>query len=237
MSGRLLIIHYFLLLTWCIIAYNILMHNTSRLSMLADGIFAIVITLLVLEIKVPHLSGASNDMIVGIFIDSYPLFLAYFVSFATLFTYWRGYHAVATDFVRTHNHNFENLSAAFLFFVALVPFSSHLLGVYHRVPAAVAVFAMNICVIGLFLLWMREYAHRSKEIKNKRTTESERRHGRMRITIPIVFSLVATVLAFVDTDLSLSILTIAIVFNLLKKSTRALEKIIDPAIVVGEKKP
>ena len=104
--------------------------STSRLGLLADGIFAIVMTLLVLEIKVPVLSYPTNESIWRSLVDSYPLFLSYMLSFATLFTYWRGYHSVASDFAKTYNLNFENLSAAFLFFVALIPFSSHMLGVY-----------------------------------------------------------------------------------------------------------
>lgn len=204
------------------------MQDSSRLSVLADGIFAIVMTLLVLEIKVPDLGFVSDEAIVRVLKDAMPLFLSYVLSFATLFTYWRGYHAVATDFVKTHNHNFLNLSAAFLFFVALVPFSSHLLGLYSRSPVSVVVFAANIFIIGMLLFSMREYAHRSPEIKNKRLKETERRHVHMRINIPIISSLFAVPLAFISTNLALSILTIAIIFNLLKKSTSTLEKIIEP---------
>lgn len=206
--------------------------NFSRLSMLADGIFAIVMTLLVFEIKVPSIMFASNESVIRLLSDAYPLFLSYLLSFATLFTYWRGYHAVASDFVKTYNHNFENLSAAFLFFVALVPFTSHLLGMYSRLPAGVIVFAVNIFVIGILLFFMREYAHKSKEIKNRKLTDSERRHAHMRINIPIIFSLVAIPLSFVNTEFALSVLTIAIIFNLFKRSTRALERIIEP--IAGE---
>lgn len=204
------------------------MQDSSKLSVLADGIFAIVMTLLVLEIKVPNLGFVNDQAIIKVLKDTLPLLLSYVLSFATLFTYWRGYHAVATDFVKNHNHNFLNLSAAFLFFVALVPFSSHLLGLYSRSPIAVVVFAINIFVIGILLFAMREYARISKEIKNKRINDTERRHSHMRINIPIIFSVVAIPLAYVNTNFALSVLTIAILFNLLKRSTRALEKIIEP---------
>lgn len=216
--------------------YNITMfQNSSRLGMLADGIFAIVMTLLVLEIKVPVLRLATNESLILALLDSYPLFLAYLLSFATLFTYWRGYHAVASDFAKTYNHNFENLSAAFLFFVALVPFSSHLLGLYSKVPAGVIIFAGNILIIGLLLFSMREYAHRSKEIKNKKLSDVERRHVHMRIAIPIIFSMLAIPLSLVNTDFALAVLTVAIVFNLLKTSTRTLEKIIEPITLTETK--
>ncbi len=201
--------------------------SPSRLGFLADGIFAIVMTLLVFEIKVPPVF-ATNEGVLSILLNSYPLFLAYILSFTTLFTYWRGYHAIATDFAKNYNQTFENLSAAFLLFVALVPFSSHILGSYSNVPVAVTIFAANVAIIGILLFFMREYAHYSKEIRNKKLSDVERRHAHMRINIPIFFSLIAIPLAFFDTDVALTVLTIAIIFNLLKKSTRALEKIITP---------
>lgn len=211
------------------------MQTSSRLGILADGIFAIVMTLLVLEIKVPSLSLVTNQTIMSILANSYPLFLAYVVSFATLFTYWRGYHAVASDFAKSYNHDFENLSAAFLFFVALVPFSSHLLGLYHATPIAVAVFAANVFVIGLFLFFMREYAHRSKEIKNKKLSDVERCHAHMRINTPIIFSALAVPLAYINTDFALIVLTIAILFNIMKRSTRVTAEILETALAEEKK--
>lgn len=202
--------------------------NGSRLGFLADGIFAIVMTILVFEIKVPELHFVNNQMLLASLMDAYPVFLSYVLSFATLFTYWRGYHSVATEFTKTYNQTFDNLSAAFLLFVAFIPFSSRLLGLYSKLSSAVTIFALNVAIIGLLLFLMREYALRSKEIKNKKIKASEQRHARMRITIPIIFSLTAVPLSLVNTELALVVLTIAIIFNLLKRSTRALEKIIDP---------
>lgn len=194
--------------------------SSSRLDVLADGIFAIVMTLLVFEIKVPELSSPENSDIFQSLLASYPLFLSYLLSFATLFTYWRGYHSIVSDFARSSDVNFQNLAAAFLLFVAMIPFSAHLLGVYSHTSASVTVFAVNVIIIGVLLLIMRLYAWKSHTIKNKRITKSEQLHAHVRILIPIIFALFAIIVSFLDTTIALSILTVAIIFNLLKRSTR-----------------
>lgn len=194
--------------------------NPSRLDILADGIFAIVMTILVFEIKVPELLNPTNEAIFELLKNSYPLFLSYILSFAVLFTYWRGYHSIVSDFAKTFDVNFQNLAGAFLLFVALIPFSSHLLGVYSHTPASVIVFSANVILIGLLLFLMRLYAWKSHTIKNKRITKVEQIHSHIRIFIPIGFSGLAIPVSFVSTNIALSILTIAIIFNLLKRSTR-----------------
>lgn len=194
--------------------------NSSRLDILADGIFAIVMTILVFEIKVPEIMSPTNEAIFELLKYSYPLFLSYILSFAVLFTYWRGYHSIVSDFAKSSDVNFQNIAGAFLLFVALVPFSSHLLGVYPDLPASVIVFSLNVIVIGVLLYFMRLYAWKSHTIKNKRTTKNERIHAHIRIFIPIFFSVLAIPVSFINTNIALTILTIAIIFNLLKRSTR-----------------
>lgn len=205
-------------------------NHSSRLDLLADGIFAIVMTILVFEIKVPIIQNPSDiDIFRGI-ADSYPLFMSYVLSFATLFTYWRGYHSIVSDFAKSSDVNFQNMAGTFLLFVALIPFSSHLLGVYNELPSAVIIFALNVVVIGTILFFMRIYAWRSRNIKNKRTTLTEQKHAHIRILFPIFFALFSIPVSFISVDLALTILTFAVIFNLLKRSTKIVCDFLDVEI-------
>lgn len=205
-------------------------NHSSRLDLLADGIFAIVMTILVFEIKVPIIQNPSDiDIFRGI-ADSYPLFMSYVLSFATLFTYWRGYHSIVSDFAKSSDVNFQNMAGTFLLFVALIPFSSHLLGVYNELPSAVIIFALNVVVIGTILFFMRIYAWRSRNIKNKRTTLTEQKHAHIRILFPIFFALFSIPVSFISVDLALTILTFAVIFNLLKRSTKIVCNFLDVEI-------
>jgi uncharacterized membrane protein len=192
----------------------------SRLDALADGIFAIVMTILVFEIRVPELSdmAGNREIILGI-VHALPLFLAYLLSFAVLFTYWRAHHFIASVYAKNIDLKLTNISAIFFFFVALVPFSSHLLGLYSDTQTAIIFFSINTIAIGLSLYEMRLYIKRSETIENEDVTPLEDRHAYTRILFPVFCALVASVLSFWSTTSALTLLTFGVLFNLLPKAT------------------
>ncbi len=192
----------------------------SRLESLADGIFAIVMTLLVLEIRVPILpSSISDPLLFSALMESIPLFLSYLLSFSLLFTYWRAHHFITSVYAKNIDTKLTNINALFFFFVALIPFSSNLLGHYGHSQLAIFVFAMNIVAIGLSLFWMRLYVANAETIENEQTSPVEKAHAYVRILLPVFCAIIAIGLSFLNTTLSLSFFTIAIVFNLSRRST------------------
>ncbi|MBP9821445.1 MAG: DUF1211 domain-containing protein [Candidatus Pacebacteria bacterium] len=192
----------------------------SRLESLADGIFAIVMTLLVLEIQVPVLPPFIPDVALFTALkSSIPLFLSYLLSFSLLFTYWRAHHFITSVYAKNIDTKLTNINALFFFFVALIPFSSNLLGHYGQSQLAIFVFAMNIVAIGLSLFWMRRYVTRAVTIENEKVSPTEEAHAYVRILLPVFCAIVAVGLSFLNTTLSLSFFTIAILFNLSRRST------------------
>lgn len=194
--------------------------------MLADGIFAIAMTILVFDIKVPTLVFETSPYAYRALADNYPSFLSYLLSFATLFTYWRGYHSTVSDFARNADMKFQNLAGTFLFFVALIPFSSHFLAKYNDLPAAVVVFSLNVALIGVILYFMRVYAWKSDEIDNRPITVAENNHAFVRILTPVFFALIAIWVAHLNTTVALSILTVAIIFNLIRRSSHLVTRVV-----------
>ena len=201
-------------------------YSASRLDMLADGIFAIVMTILVFDIKVPTLDIETNLYAYNYLLKHYPSFLSYLLSFVTLFTYWRGYHATVSDFARNADMKFQNMAGAFLFFVALVPFSSAFLAKYNNLSAGVTIFAFNVILIGLIMYFMRMYAWKSDKIDNRPITKMENNHAFVRILTPVFFSIISIWVAQFNTTVALSVLTIAVMFNLMRKSSHVVTKII-----------
>jgi uncharacterized membrane protein len=200
----------------------------SRLDQLSDGIFAIVMTILVFEIRVPEYSGlVSEQTLISSLITIYPLLLSYLLSFSLLFTYWRSHHLIASVLAKNIDTQFSNLSGIFLFLVALVPFSSHFLGKYIYSKTGVIFFAINIILIGISLYKMRQYAIKSETIENTPFTEIENEHANMHILFPIISSVVAIAVAFYSTKIAIFLFTIAILFNLSKNGTKYMFFIID----------
>ncbi|HYZ91997.1 MAG TPA: TMEM175 family protein [Actinomycetota bacterium] len=97
--------------------------ETNRLEAFSDGVFAIAITLLIIEVAVPEGHGPLLDRL----IDQWPSYLAYTLSFATIGVMWANHHNIYPLISRpTHGLVVANL--ALLLVVAFIPFPTKVLG-------------------------------------------------------------------------------------------------------------
>ena len=193
----------------------------TRLDQLADSIFAIAMTILVFEIRVPEFYGAvDNYTLIKSLISLFPIFISYLLGFSLLFTYWRSQHFIASILAKNIDTKFTNLNAIFFFFIGLVPFSSHLLGKYSYSEVSIIFFALNIVLIGISLFQMRQYAIKSTTIENMPFTKLENEHANMHIWFPIIAAIVAVVVSFYSINIALLFFTLAILFNLSDHSTK-----------------
>lgn len=101
--------------------------STERLQTLADGVFAIALTLLVLSLPVPK---ASNDLAHAL-LAQWPFYAAYVVSFVTVAIVWINHHALMDGVARTDRTLME-LTLLLLMFVAVVPWPTGLIAEYLR---------------------------------------------------------------------------------------------------------
>lgn len=201
--------------------------NHTRLEQLSDGIFAIVMTILVFEIKVPDIIGPIDNFALWLQIKQLlPLFLSYVLSFSLLFTYWRGQHFFVSVYAKTIDSVLTNINALFFMLISLIPFSASILGEFSKNELAVVVFGIHIILIGLVLYWMRKYVLYSDHIKNPEISKREIRGSTIRTLVPVFFALIAIPLSFLSINLSLVLFTLAVIFNLSSYSTRLFENIL-----------
>lgn len=199
----------------------------ERLASLADAIFAIVMTILVLSLKVPEFQVSLTNGQLWSLLQALKLPLLSFVfSFALLFIYWRSHHFITSVYAKNIDLHLTTINAIFFLFVALIPFTTHLLGVYSANQLAISIYAVNIILIGLVLFWMKRYVIVSHDIKSI-LTQRDIRNGNIRILLPVFFAAVAIPLGFVDTTISLSLFTFAILFNFIPRSTDIIAWILD----------
>lgn len=128
----------------------------NRIEALSDGIFAIVMTLLILEIHVPNLPHNSpNVEVVPALIALWPKFVSYIVTFVSLGFFWVGHHTMYHA-IRRADRNLLWLNILFFMFVSLLPFSTSVLNAFPQAFVAPFFFGANIAVIGwiLFLQWI-----------------------------------------------------------------------------------
>lgn len=198
--------------------------NHNRLDQLADGIFAIVMTILVFDIKVPVIWGPIDNMGLWVQIKHLsPLLLSYLLSFSLLFTYWRAHHFFVSVYAKNIDSTLTNINALFFMLISLIPFSASILGQYSKNELSIVIFGIHTILIGLTLYWMRRYVLYSEHIKNPEITKREIRGSTIRILVPVFFALIAIPLCFWSIKTSLALFTLAVIFNLSSYSTRLFE--------------
>lgn len=191
----------------------------QRLGGLADGFFSIIMTLLVLEFKVPLLDGQVTDYILWQNLEKlWPVFVSFLLSFVLLFTYWRAHHFLVSVYAKTVTVGLANLNAMFFFFITLIPFSAHLLGTYSGTKVAVVVYGLNVILIGITLYWMRAHIEHTPQIEKIEISHHDQASGYVRTLFPIMSAIVAIFISFFSTELSVWVFTGAILFNLLPAS-------------------
>ena len=126
----------------------------TRLEALADGTFAIVFTILVLELIIGNIHFADAAAFKNHLLSLIPKFLSYILSFGILATYWIG-HVEQLNFVNRINRPFIFTNLLFLFFISLIPFSTTLIGEYKEFPLSVRIYGFNLlcCQLAFYLNW------------------------------------------------------------------------------------
>lgn len=124
----------------------------SRIVAFSDGVFAIAITLLVLDLRIK--GGLDTDKEVWHALhDEWGSFLAFGISFAVIGRFWIVHHRFFGE-VRAFDGRLLWLNLLYLGTIVLIPFSSQVLGEYGDDTAGVVVYAINLSATVLVGLWM-----------------------------------------------------------------------------------
>lgn len=190
--------------------------DTNRLEAFSDGIFAIAITLLVLEIKVPPPGTALGAELLRL----WPSYLAYMVSFLVIGAIWINHHAMFQHIIRVDG-TLLLLNVLHLMPIAFLPFPTAVLAeAFHRgadEPVAAAFYGGILTIIGVFVAAMWWYAARGDRLLGTHLTAKEARQiGRRFLVGPIVYA-IATIIALAMPWLALLFYILLNVFYLLPR--------------------
>lgn len=169
----------------------------ERLSALTDGVIAIAITLLVLDVAVPQIPDALVEEELGdALLDLRPQVYGFVLSFAVIGYYWLS-HRLVFSHLRTIDATLTGINLAFLLVIAFIPFAAGLLAEYVADSLAVAVYAGAMTLAGMSLLAMMIYpgthGHFHPDIDLRHATVTTRRVA----VAPVVFLLTIPV-AFIS---------------------------------------
>jgi uncharacterized membrane protein len=132
--------------------------RVQRLDAISDGVFAIALTLLVLDLRVPVSDAIKTEMdLFHSFCSLTPKMLSYFLSFMTLGIFWTG-HTAQYSYIEKSDRNLNWISLFFLLFVSLLPFTTAFLSEHIRFRFSIGLYWLNIFALGLMLYLQWTYA-------------------------------------------------------------------------------
>jgi uncharacterized membrane protein len=145
--------------------------SKDRLEMFSDGVFAIAITLLVLEIKIPtHEQLQQYNGLYHYLLHIWPSFLGYFVGFLSIGIYWSNHHHLFLYVVKSTDHNFNLINIFFLMTIAIMPFSVAIVSDYATDPenmsTAVLVYSISLILPQIALIVLLSYGKKHFGIFN-----------------------------------------------------------------------
>ena len=186
--------------------------KTSRLEAFSDGVFAVAITLLVLEINVPGGENLWHQLK-----DEWPSFASFFVSFWVIGIIWVNHHGVL-DHLKQANRTVLYLNLLLLMTVVFIPFSTALMadhlksGADERVAALVYSGAFLAMGLAFSLLW--EYITRHREPLGVELSADEVRRISIGFLAGVPFYAVAVATAFISPAVVLVIIGLLAVYYL-----------------------
>jgi uncharacterized membrane protein len=191
--------------------------SLDRLGALSDGVFAVAMTLLVLDLKVPSVpdrtqhpiwsgggGGSEHALLHGLLHDVAPRLLPYAMSFLTLGIFWVGQQTQLSNFTRS-TRALTWIHLMFLAAVTLMPFSTALLAEDTTYRLSLAVYWLNLFALGAVLFISLRYADRAG-LMSPETTADMRAALKRRIVVYQILYALAALTCLINTYLAIGLL-------------------------------
>jgi uncharacterized membrane protein len=181
-------------------------YDTNRLEMFSDGVFAIAITLLVLEIAVPHIEGDAS--LARALWHEWPSFLGFTLSFITIGLMWMNHHSMFKDIDRT-DHRLLVINTLLMLCISFTPYPTAILAEHFQHPeqrlTATLFYGACITVTAIFFVGLWLYASVGRRLIDHHVSEVRvRSRTRRYLPGPAIYAL-GLPLAFVTPWASLGL--------------------------------
>ena len=172
--------------------------NKSRLEAFSDGVFAIVITLLILDIRIPDVKYEHLAEAIGTII---PHIIAYVMSFLVIGLYWIFHHNTA-QLVQKVDRPFIWLNIVFLLFVSFMPFPTTLMGKYPFTQIPVLIYGANLLLANITGWIITVYTYKRDHLKTESFTPAIFKRQMKVYAIVNGLYVIALVITFVNPTIS-----------------------------------
>lgn len=173
----------------------------DRIVFFSDGVLAIAVTLLALEIRLPETEATTNQEVIDAIITMVPAIAAYLLSFSVVGTYWVLHHRLFKLIV-DYDYRLVSLNLMFLFGAAFVPVTTAVLSRYADFTAAPIFYALGTAFFGISEFFVWAYAVRTKRLVRGDLPPSFIRYTSLRILVPPAVFLLSIPIAALNANLA-----------------------------------
>lgn len=191
----------------------------DRLSAITDGVYAVALTLLALEIVVPsansiHSSAQLNNYMVN---NLLPQLSLYLISFIILSNFWASTNAI--PMYKKVDNTILTINLAILALVVLIPFSTSFVLSFYHYSQSVIIFSLIILLVGLLYLILYIYLFKENLVKERiyKFIEPHKRIMLIELSIPPVLALISIVLALFNPLAGMYVYVIVLFATMIKK--------------------
>jgi uncharacterized membrane protein len=135
--------------------------NTLRFESFSDGVFAIAVTLLALELRVPYLQNGSWRLSLQGLIPLVPSLLTFVLSFLAIAIFWVNHHQLTQTITTINRRRILWLNMLLLLFVTLIPFVTQTMSVNAPAPVAVSMYAFVLFGASASFSLLRYWVHKA----------------------------------------------------------------------------
>ena len=185
--------------------------GTSRLEAFSDGVMAVAITLLVLDVHVPAVQQNLGAALLG----QWPIYLGYVTSFLLIGIYWANHHSLFRWIARTDSP-FLMINTVFLMVLVFIPFATALLTHYlpdpenKHIAAFVYILVLTLTALLFYLVWL--YASSGRRLLRADVDERVVRATTRAYLLGPLSNLAALLISLVNVEASLAFLILLAVF-------------------------
>jgi uncharacterized membrane protein len=178
---------------------------TSRIEAFSDGVFAIIITLLVLEIHVPQMQGEDiSAALAASLLAMAPKFLTYILSFLIVCVWWVAHYHLFHVLKRS-DRGLLWLNSLFLLWLAFIPFPTALMGDFPGERIAVMGYGTVTTLAGISFTFMRYYAFYLAKLADESIDPRLLKSAMIKSILNPILHAIAVLLALVDTRFSIAL--------------------------------
>ena len=162
--------------------------RVERLTLFSDAIFAFAMTLLAVDIRVPEIPQALvSSQLTAELVNASSKIIGYGLSFFILASYWVFYHRIFA-FIKRYDQPLVWLNILFLFFVALVPFPSDLIGRFFSQEVSIIIYSVVMALTGSMMVLIWRHASNRNLLLGEGVSKHTIRHITIRTyTAPLLF--------------------------------------------------